>query len=501
MTTDGTPNYPDQRDEAQRLSDASIGATQSAALTDSGPDPHEQADRLIAQIQQQREQAAAVLEDPPVLVDVIRLGGPPDEGGPDDEPPDHADPSLAILVVRGELLLRVPFDTPLDFDREAAVSAGEQADAWQLAIASLERLQYSTQRDRQFVEGELPLLAFSREVHSPDDLVADRNTVRAESGADVDLNYVVTAGHPVKAEDYPEPTDAHRCYSPEWIRRHPVRRAINVAVVDTGINHQGRTDGWLSAIAEDGSNEDPLDVYPVTREADGHIQIGDGLLDVSAGHGTFVSGVIEQVDPLADIRVYRTMDTLGWGTSEDIAMALIRAADDGADIVNLSLGTMTVDGLPPLAFTVALEIVQARHPGVLVVASAGNMGLDTPMFPAAMKGVVGVGALAADLTPARWSNYGFWVDCSAVGVGVASTFVKGQEPPHTINGNVVNAQFGPDAWAIWSGTSFSAPQIAGAVAMLCQLRDIDPATALSQLLADRTTLPGYGYVVPLLPGS
>ena len=122
------------------------------------------------------------------------------------------------------------------------------------------------------------------------------------------------------------------------------------------------------------------------------------------------------------------------------------------------------------------------------------------MFPAAMKGVVGVGALAANLTPAPWSNHGFWVNCSAVGVGVISTFVDGVEP-HTDAGAIVTEQFGPDAWAIWSGTSFSAPQIAGAVAQLCQLNDVGPAVALGQLLAGRPTLPGFGFVIPILPGT
>jgi subtilisin family serine protease len=123
---------------------------------------------------------------------------------------------------------------------------------------------------------------------------------------------------------------------------------------------------------------------------------------------------------------------------------IVQAAREGSDIINLSLGTMTVDGLPPLAFTTALDIVQAGHPGVLVVASAGNTGQESPMFPAAMKGVIGVGALAADLTPGPWSNHGFWVNCPAVGIGIISTFVEGNEP-HTQAGAVVTEQFSRDA--------------------------------------------------------
>jgi thermitase len=84
-------------------------------------------------------------------------------------------------------------------------------------------------------------------------------------------------------------------------------------------------------------------------------------------------------------------------------------------------------------------------------------------------------------------------------VGISSTFVEGDEQ----HDDGTSQEFGPDAWAIWSGTSFSAPQISAAVARLCQLSPdpITPATALQQLLDGRTTLNGYGYLVQLLPGS
>jgi hypothetical protein len=65
----------------------------------------------------------------------------------------------------------------------------------------------------------------------------------------------------------------------------------------------------------------------------------------------------------------------------------------------------------------------------------------------------------------------------------------------------VTEQFGPDAWAIWSGTSFSAPQIAGKVAQLGQMHNVRPAVALGQLLAGKPILPGYGSVVRILPGT
>ena len=478
-------DYPDPRTEAQLANDQAVSADQSAAITDADENPHGRIDEIIGNIRADRLATLDLdLADPPIQFDVFRRP----------RQPDQPDQGVVILVARRELLLRVPAGGPPDVEPGAAADEGPAV--WQRAHSVLvDELEY-TQTSEDF-PGVLPLRKY--EVAAERDggveqLVQDRARIReAVPGAEVDLNYVVTAGHLVKADDYPRKTEAaHRCYSPEWIRCHPVTRQVTVAVIDTGINHQSRTDGWLTGIPEGAANVDLLDVFPVPP---------DGLLDLSAGHGTFVAGVVEQVAPACTIVVYREVDTQGMGASDDIARAIIRAAEDGADIINASLGTMTVDDLPPLTFTTALETVQADHPDVLIVASAGNMGQETPMFPAAMKGVVGVGALAEDLTPAPWSNHGFWVNCSAVGIGIISTFVEGFEPHTDANGNVVTEQFGPDAWAIWSGTSFSAPQIAGQVAQLCQMHNVRPAVALGQLLAGKPILPGFGSVVRILPGT
>jgi len=506
MTTDGTSStpeparppeavihpeedYPDPRNDPQRQQDQGIGEEQSAALTDVGPDPHSRINEIIDTIRENRLDIAGLeLRDPPIQFDVLRRPGQPDQ-------PNLGD---MILVVRGELLLRVPAGgAPRPGEGSGAGGDDDKQPTWRRADSLLRDLGYR-QVSVDFPLG-LPLRRYLVADRTAAELVADRDRVRAETGAEVDLNYCVTAGHLVKADDYPRETAAHRCYTPEWIRRHRVTREVRVAVIDTGINHESRTDGWLTGIPQGAANVDPLDVFPVTL-VNGVIHRGDGLLDLSAGHGTFVAGCVEQVAPASTIVVYRAVDTEGMGTSYDVANAIVKAAEDGADIINMSLGTMTVDDLPPLPFTLALDAAVKARPHLLVVASAGNTGLESPMFPAAMTGVVGVGALAADLTPAPWSNHGFWLTCSAVGVGVTSTFVEGTEP-HTQAGAVVTQHFGRDAWAIWSGTSFSAPQIAGAVAQLCQLNDVLPTVALGQLLAGHPTLPGYGVVVPILPGT
>lgn len=492
MTTDGTPDYPGWRDEAQRQDDRATASAQSAALSRSNTDQRAQADDVISQLLARRRTLRSELSDPLVPIEVLRRPGRPDHGD---------ERGRIVLVVRGELLLLVPADAasasrPGHDDR----SDGD-VPPWQQASRLLHDLGYRTPILHDFPRGALPLQTYFTHDRDAEQLVRDRDQVRRETGAEVDLNYVCTTGYLTKGEDAPVETAAIPWYPPSWFENHPVQRSVTVAVIDTGINREQRTDQWLATVAENAQNEDPLDVLPA-----------DGVLDSSAGHGTFVSGIVQQVDPECDIRVYRAMDTDGLGQSKVVADAVVQAAADGADIINLSLGTETVDDQPPTQFTAALATLQAQYPEVLVVASAGNNGDETPVFPAAMNGVIAVGALNPPAapgdqpTPVKWSSFGPWVQCSSIGVGVASTFVEGLEQP----AGQPSQQFGPNAWAIWSGTSFSAAQITGAVALYAQLYNLDPAVALNLLLNPQLldppqdplpTLPNFGYLVTLLPGS
>ena len=117
---------------------------------------------------------------------------------------------------------------------------------------------------------------------------------------------------------------------------------------------------------------------------------------------------------------------------------------------------------------------------MLIVAAAGNYADDLPCWPAAFRRVLSVGGLAPDMLPAPWSSHGFWVTCSTVAQGVRLTFVEGRESPLV---DPVPHDFGPNAWAAWSGTSFSAPQIVGAVARLHEEYGYSMREAARRLLA------------------
>jgi subtilisin family serine protease len=137
---------------------------------------------------------------------------------------------------------------------------------------------------------------------------------------------------------------------------------------------------------------------------------------------------------------------------------------------------------------------------VLIVAAAGNFADAHECWPAAFPApsVIAVAGLQADLTPSDWSSRGPWVDCSTIAEGILSPYVQGQESwevdprPDT---------FPRDAWAVWTGTSFAAPQIAGAVARLCHEDHLAPQAALQELLRRGRPINDFGVAVEILPGT
>jgi hypothetical protein len=271
-----------------------------------------------------------------------------------------------------------------------------------------------------------------------------------------------------------------------------------VAIIDTGIAAERRADGWLRDIGRipdigPNGNIDPLDIFPLQTG-------GDGYLDFDAGHGTFVAGIIQDIAPDAHITVYRAMDSDGIASEPTVACEMIRAVREGAQIVNLSLGCQTQDNVPPIAIRAALDVIRKiereEDREVLIVAAAGNYADTRPCWPAAFRRVVSVAALAPDLLPAQWSTHGFWVTCSTIGQGIISTYVNGTES-YLIDPDPQT--FGLDAFAAWSGTSFAAPQIAGALARLHDdgrpLRE-----TLRVLLAAGRPIPDFGQAVKILPG-
>ncbi len=206
-------------------------------------------------------------------------------------------------------------------------------------------------------------------------------------------------------------------------------------------------------------------------------QDGDDLLDPAAGHGTFIAGLICQIAPGCQIELRHAVEPPGDVDEGTLAVLLRQLVGHGVAIVNLSISGYTL--ADPKVLGEAIDDVQAD--GAVVVASAGNDASCRPTYPAALPGVIGVGAIGPT-GAAPFTNYGPWVRACAPGVDLTSTFFTGfdgleEAPPGAADPD----RF--DGFATWSGTSFSAPIVAGAIAQAMQ-RDplLTPDAAAARVL-------------------
>ncbi|NAZ86571.1 S8 family peptidase [Kineococcus indalonis] len=263
-----------------------------------------------------------------------------------------------------------------------------------------------------------------------------------------------------------------------------------VAVLDTGVAGAALRPAALAAC--DGDEEVP--------DAD-----LDAALDPVAGHGTFIAGLLARWAPGCRVRVVHVVQPLG-DTDESTVAAALEQLPGTVDFVNLSFGGYApLDPAGPVA--VAVRALQ-RTPcpaaqrsgstaplleqGTVVVASAGNDATCRPTLPAALPGVVGVGAIGPD-GAAPFTNFGPWVRACAPGVDVVSTFFTRFDGTDT-------AVPDPDrftGWARWSGTSFSAPTVVARLARTVQTEGCLPSEAVARVV-DAPGLgawPGLGTVV------
>jgi subtilisin family serine protease len=133
----------------------------------------------------------------------------------------------------------------------------------------------------------------------------------------------------------------------------------------------------------------------------------------------------------------------------------------------------------------------------VIIAAAGNFGDSSAVWPAALDGVEAVAGCTAYLTPSAWSCYGPHVRFSTVAEGIRAGYVPGREspvfgsPPH---------YFERDPWVVWSGTSFAAPQIAGAVARISFEQGLEARAAVDRLDEFGKSIMGFGKAVRILQG-
>ncbi len=252
----------------------------------------------------------------------------------------------------------------------------------------------------------------------------------------------------------------------------------------------------------DGGLVDGVQVWPwmagVTGEAEDPFMAGSGHIKPYACHGTFVAGCVRCVAPKAKVHVKKAeyidhRPFAGMAYEHEIIQKMNELLDCGAEVIVCEFDGFTRFHRPMLTFN-AFYDQRLRHVNVAIVAPAGNDTTYKPTFPAAYSWVVGVGALSADgNSRASFSNYGGWVDVYAPGVDLVNAFAVGDydcfEDPYE------HRHF--DGLASWSGTSFSAPLVAGMIAARMSGTGENASLAAESLLrlARSQAVPGVGPVL------
>ncbi len=240
---------------------------------------------------------------------------------------------------------------------------------------------------------------------------------------------------------------------------------VTISIVDTGIDAQHETlaenivDGWAGPSAQCDAN---CGGWGFNTEINECFEEWDDDED----HGTHVAGTaaaaanntgVLGVAPDASLLAVKALDCNGGGDFDDIADGITWSADNGADVINLSLG-----GPESNAVSDAVEYATAQ--GCVVVAAAGNDGpcSDCVSHPAAHPDVVAVSATDENDSLASFSSTGPEVDLAAPGAGVLSTVPR-------------------DDYTELSGTSMASPHVAGAAASVIASGVTDPDSVKSAL--------------------
>lgn len=232
-----------------------------------------------------------------------------------------------------------------------------------------------------------------------------------------------------------------------------------IAVIDTGIsNDQPDLNGFiLPGYSFVNSSTD-------TNDDNGHGTHVAGIISGSSNNGVGIASIGFK-GPLLPVKV---LDATGAGTYGDVASGIIYATDNGAKIINLSLGG------PSSSRTLQDAINYALSRGVVVVAAAGNNGNNSPVYPAAYPGVVAVTATDQNDNLSSFSSYGSHVYVGAPGSSIISTYYTG-------------------GYATLSGTSMAAPAVSGLIGLALSKGTTTPSTVLADLKTTSEKVGQYPY--------
>jgi len=216
--------------------------------------------------------------------------------------------------------------------------------------------------------------------------------------------------------------------------------SIKIAILDTGIDqdHEDLKDKIKT-------NYKCADSSPTVDDLYGHGTHVAGIAAAVTNNGIGVAGLGYD----ASLMNVKVLDDSGSGYYSWISNCIVWAADNGAKVINLSLGG------PSKSKTLENAVNYAWNKGVVIVGAAGNSGNSSPTYPGYYTNVIAVAATDKNDQKASWSSYGKWVDVAAPGVDIYSTFPN---HPYTINKG--------SGYGYGSGTSMATPYVAGLAALV-----------------------------------
>ncbi len=306
------------------------------------------------------------------------------------------------------------------------------------------------------------------------------------------------AGAPVNDPLYPRQWGLEQIKAPAAWARGAQGTGATIAVVDTGVDlaHpdiSSKLVGGADFVPGGGA-------CPGAQDEEGHGTHVAGIAAAATNNGTGVAGTA----PGAAIMPVRTLDDSGSGEDAWIIAAIRHAADNGADVINLSLGGLPIVGTLE-QFNTELEeaVAYAWSKGSVIVGAAGNESFPLCSYPAAARYALCVGATDSRGLPSFYSNFPNDPD-ETVGVrapgGVGSIFCEDDEdvwstiwPGSSSDCQDSGALAGYDTLA---GTSMAAPYASGVAALLsgqgltnAQIMECLKTTSSNQGAYD----PVYGY--------
>jgi subtilisin family serine protease len=334
---------------------------------------------------------------------------------------------------------------------------------------------------------------------------ASRRNAAAAAELGLDRAYVLTYDHdidPVALSQEYAACPGVEYAEPDWIRRADWAPNDAYAPLQYGLGYIQAPAAWdvtrgspTIVVAINDSGIDPF--HP---EFSGKLLPGYDFVDGYSttdwfGHGTHVAGIVAAVAgngigiagvaPNCKLLPVRVLDADGMGYASDCAAGVVWAADNGANVINMSYGCYVQSVIEWDA------IVYAMRLGVTCVASKGNDETWEDHFPSDYPGVIAVGAndtLDEDWLP---SNYGPHMWLKAPGVDIISTMPT---YPVTLNGPLYGLSMNYD---FLSGTSMAAPHVSGAAALMLSLNPALDPFEVAYLLArsaDDMGDPGFDWI-------